>query len=100
VRERYLERWRYLHIDEYQDTNAVQEQLAELLVGPQKNICVVGDPDQTIYGWRGAKIENILHFERKYPGAKVVMLEENYRSTKKHPRRGQRAYRQQSKPAV
>jgi DNA helicase-2/ATP-dependent DNA helicase PcrA len=82
IRARYLQRWTYLHIDEYQDTNAVQEELAELLVGPAKNICVVGDPDQTIYGWRGAKIENILHFEKKYPGAKVVLLEENYRSTK------------------
>jgi DNA helicase-2/ATP-dependent DNA helicase PcrA len=82
IRERYIKRWRYIHIDEYQDTNVVQEQLAELLVGPQKNICVVGDPDQTIYGWRGARIENILHFEKKYPGAKTIWLEENYRSTK------------------
>ncbi len=82
VRESYLKRWRYVHIDEYQDTNAIQERLAELLVGPEKNICVVGDPDQTIYGWRGAKIENILHFEKKYPTAKIVLLEQNYRSTK------------------
>ena len=82
LRQAYQKRWRYVHIDEYQDTNAVQERLAEMLVGPQKNICVVGDPDQTIYGWRGAKIENILHFEKKYPGAKIVLLEENYRSTK------------------
>jgi DNA helicase-2/ATP-dependent DNA helicase PcrA len=82
VREAYQKRWRYVHIDEYQDTNAIQERLAELLVGPEKNICVVGDPDQTIYGWRGAKIENILHFEKKYPKAKSVLLEENYRSTK------------------
>ncbi len=82
VRESYQKRWRYVHIDEYQDTNAVQERLAEMLVGAQKNICVVGDPDQTIYGWRGAKIENILHFENKYPNAKSVLLEENYRSTK------------------
>jgi len=82
IRRKYQERWRYLHIDEYQDTNAVQERLAEALVGKARNICVVGDPDQTIYGWRGAKIENILHFERKYPKAKVVLLEENYRSTK------------------
>jgi DNA helicase II / ATP-dependent DNA helicase PcrA len=82
IREAYQRRWRYVHIDEYQDTNAVQECLAEMLVGPQKNICVVGDPDQTIYGWRGAKIENILHFEKKYPTAKIVLLEENYRSTK------------------
>ena len=82
VRDGYQKRWRYVHIDEYQDTNAVQERLAEMLIGPQKNICVVGDPDQTIYGWRGAKIENILHFEKKYPTAKIVLLEENYRSTK------------------
>ncbi len=82
VREAYQRRWRYIHIDEYQDTNAIQERLAGLLVGPDKNICVVGDPDQTIYGWRGAKIENILHFEKKYPQAKIVLLEENYRSTK------------------
>lgn len=82
VREAYQKRWRYIHIDEYQDTNVIQDRMAELLVGKELNICVVGDPDQTIYGWRGAKIENILHFERKYPNAKVVLLEENYRSTK------------------
>lgn len=82
IREAYQKRWRYIHIDEYQDTNVIQDRLAGLLVGPQKNICVVGDPDQTIYGWRGAKIENILHFEKKYPQAKIVVLEENYRSTK------------------
>lgn len=82
IRESYRKRWRYVHIDEYQDTNVIQERLAELLIGPEKNICVVGDPDQTIYGWRGAKIENILHFERKYPEAKAVVLEQNYRSTK------------------
>ncbi len=82
LRAAYLKRWRYVHIDEYQDTNAIQERLAELLVGKDLNICVVGDPDQTIYGWRGAKIENILHFEKKYPNAKIVLLEQNYRSTK------------------
>lgn len=82
IRESYQKRWRYIHIDEYQDTNVIQERLAELLIGPEKNICVVGDPDQTIYGWRGAKIENILHFEHKYPNAKIVVLEQNYRSTK------------------
>lgn len=82
IRTSYHKRWRYVHIDEYQDTNVIQEKLTDLLVGPQKNICVVGDPDQTIYGWRGAKIENILHFEKKYLGAKVVLLEENYRSSK------------------
>jgi DNA helicase-2/ATP-dependent DNA helicase PcrA len=82
ARELYQKRWPYLLIDEYQDTNVIQDRLADLLVGPQKNICVVGDPDQTIYGWRGAKIENILHFEQKYPGAKAVWLEQNYRSSK------------------
>ncbi len=81
VRERYQKRWRYIHVDEYQDTNIIQERLTELLVGPEKNLCVVGDVDQTIYGWRGAQIEHMLQFEKKY-GAKVVTLEENYRSTK------------------
>jgi DNA helicase II / ATP-dependent DNA helicase PcrA len=83
ARKRYQERWKYLHIDEYQDTNHVQAKLAELLVGPEQNICAVGDIDQTIYGWRGAVIENILHFERKYPKAKTIMLEQNYRSTQR-----------------
>lgn len=83
ARERYQSRWRYVHIDEYQDTNHVQARIAELVLGPEKNICVVGDIDQTIYGWRGAVIENILHFEKKYPSAQVVLLEENYRSTQK-----------------
>ncbi len=82
VREACLKRWRYLHIDEYQDTNRIQAQLAHLLVGKERHICAVGDVDQTIYGWRGAQIENILSFEKTYPGAKVVLLEENYRSTK------------------
>ncbi len=82
VRARCLERWKYLLIDEYQDTNVIQAKLADLLVGPEKNICVVGDPDQTIYSWRGAVIENINDFEKKYPGAKTVVLEQNYRSTK------------------
>lgn len=81
VREHCQKRWRYLHVDEYQDTNHIQAQLTELLVGPGKNICVVGDIDQTIYGWRGAQIENMLQFEKKF-GAEVVVLEENYRSTK------------------
>src|SRR5581483_10293760 len=82
LRERYRARWRYIHIDEYQDTNAVQAKLAELLVGSARNICAVGDIDQTIYGWRGADIANILAFEKKYPGARLVVLEQNYRSTK------------------
>jgi DNA helicase II / ATP-dependent DNA helicase PcrA len=82
VRGRYQARWRYIHIDEYQDTNPVQAEMAELLVGKEKNICAVGDIDQTIYGWRGAEIANILSFEKKFPGAKIILLEENYRSTK------------------
>lgn len=81
VRRAYQARWRYIHIDEYQDTNFIQARLAALLVGPEKNICAVGDIDQTIYSWRGAQIENLLQFERQYPGTKTVILEENYRST-------------------
>lgn len=82
VRERCQKRWRYIHIDEYQDTNTVQAELAHLLVGPERNICAVGDIDQTIYGWRGAEIANIMSFEKKYAGARLVTLEQNYRSTK------------------
>lgn len=82
VREKYRNTWRYMHIDEYQDTNAVQYELAQLLVGDDEHICVVGDADQTIYGWRGANIKNILQFEKEYPRAEVILLEENYRSTK------------------
>jgi len=81
VRAHYRARWSHIHIDEYQDTNHVQARLAELLVGDAKNICAVGDIDQTIYGWRGALIENMIHFERTFPGARTVLLEENYRST-------------------
>lgn len=82
VRKAYQTRWQYLHIDEYQDTNFIQARLADLLVGEAKNICAVGDIDQTIYSWRGAQIVNLLKFEERYPGAKVVILEQNYRSTK------------------
>ncbi len=82
VRESYQKRWHYIHIDEYQDTNQVQYELVKLLVGPDKNICVVGDTDQNIYSWRGANLKNLLHFERDYANAKVVLLEQNYRSTK------------------
>ncbi len=78
----YQKRWPYIHVDEYQDTNKIQARMMEALVGPSRNICAVGDIDQTIYGWRGAEIANIMQFEKKFPGAKVVMLEENYRSTK------------------
>lgn len=82
VRKRYQERWQYVHIDEYQDTNKIQAKLAHHLLGPAKHVCAVGDIDQTIYGWRGAEITNLMHFEKKFPGAKVILLEENYRSTK------------------
>lgn len=82
LRARYQARWPYIHIDEYQDTNRIQAQMAELLVGQAKNICAVGDIDQTIYGWRGAQIANILSFEKIFPGGVVILLEENYRSTK------------------
>jgi DNA helicase II / ATP-dependent DNA helicase PcrA len=82
IRTRYQQRWHYIHIDEYQDTNKIQARLAEHLIGPARNVCAVGDIDQTIYGWRGAEIKNLMHFEKKFPGAKVVLLEENYRSTK------------------
>ncbi len=81
VRNYYNETWKYLSVDEYQDTNEVQYQLARLLTGKGKNICVVGDSDQNIYSWRGASIENILEFEDDYPGTKVILLEQNYRST-------------------
>ena len=77
----YKERFRYIHIDEYQDTNKVQYAIARLLSGDTANICVVGDVDQSIYSWRGANIANILQFEKHFPSAKVIMLEENYRST-------------------
>ncbi|WP_148888453.1 DNA helicase PcrA [Streptococcus cristatus] len=78
----YQQRYQYIHVDEYQDTNHAQYQLVKLLASRFKNICVVGDADQSIYGWRGANMQNILDFEKDYPEAKVVLLEENYRSTK------------------
>ncbi len=81
VRAKYQKAWTYVHIDEYQDTNKVQYKIAKLIAGERKNICVVGDVDQNIYSWRGADIKNILSFEKDYPGAKMVTLEENYRST-------------------
>ena len=81
IKEYYNKTWDYIHVDEYQDTNEVQYQLVRLLSGTKKNVCVVGDSDQNIYSWRGASIANILEFEQDYPGAKVILLEENYRST-------------------
>ncbi|MFA6257127.1 MAG: UvrD-helicase domain-containing protein [Candidatus Paceibacterota bacterium] len=81
VRKSYQERWEYIHIDEYQDTNEVQYLMSKLLCGDKKNICAVGDADQNIYSWRGANLKNILSFEKDYPDATIIMLEENYRST-------------------
>ena len=82
IRKNYNERFKYIHIDEYQDTNEVQYELVKLLTSEKENICVVGDTDQNIYSWRGANIKNMLHFEKDYPNAKIIMLEQNYRSTK------------------
>jgi DNA helicase-2/ATP-dependent DNA helicase PcrA len=81
VRKSWQARFRYIMVDEYQDTNHAQYLLLRNLVGPARNIAVVGDEDQSIYGWRGADISNILNFEADYPGAKVIKLEQNYRST-------------------
>ena len=81
VAEEYRERYKYLLIDEYQDTNAAQFALVKLLAGERRNLCVVGDDDQSIYSWRGADVGNILDFPELFPGAKVVKLEQNYRST-------------------
>ena len=82
VREVLQKRYQYIHVDEYQDTNAVQFSIAKLLCGDKLNICVVGDIDQNIYSWRGADIKNVLQFEREFPTATTILLEENYRSSK------------------
>ncbi len=81
VRERWSNQFQYLMVDEFQDTNAAQEQLVYLLAGERKNVCVVGDEDQSIYGWRGARAGNLKRFTQDFPGAKLIRLEENYRST-------------------
>jgi len=81
VLKSYQQRYKYILVDEYQDTNAVQYLWLRLLAQERKNICVVGDDDQSIYSWRGAEVANILRFEKDFPGAKVVKLEQNYRST-------------------
>jgi DNA helicase-2/ATP-dependent DNA helicase PcrA len=82
VLKKYQDMWKYIHIDEYQDTNRIQYDLAKLLAEKTKNICAVGDIDQSIYSWRGADFKNIMRFEKDYPDTKVILLEENYRSTK------------------
>lgn len=82
VREALQKTWSHLHVDEYQDTNTIQYQICKLLLSEHQHICAVGDSDQTIYSWRGATIRNILQFERDFPGAKIVLLERNYRSSK------------------
>ncbi|OGD30220.1 hypothetical protein A2833_01805 [Candidatus Azambacteria bacterium RIFCSPHIGHO2_01_FULL_44_55] len=81
ILEKYQNQYRYILVDEYQDTNHAQYRLINLLAQKNRNLCVIGDPDQSIYTWRGADFRNILNFEKDYPDAKVIMLEQNYRST-------------------
>lgn len=82
IKDHYASKWSHIHIDEYQDTNDVQCRLADILASGHGNICATGDLDQCIYSWRGARVEAILDFEKRYPKAKTVFLEQNYRSTK------------------
>ena len=82
IREKWQRRFRYIEIDEYQDTNHAQYLMAKYIAGPTQNICAVGDGDQSIYSWRGADMQNILNFRKDYPRAKIIKLEQNYRSTK------------------
>ena len=82
IREQYQQQWKYIHIDEYQDTNGVQYEFVKLITNNENNICVVGDGDQLVYSWRGADIKNILSFEKDFSNTTTILLEENYRSTK------------------
>lgn len=82
IREHFQNAWNYIHVDEYQDTNRVQYELVRALAEKHNNLCVVGDADQNIYSWRGASLEHILNFEHDFPGTKIILLTENYRSTK------------------
>jgi len=82
VLSRYQNRYRYIQVDEFQDTNLVQYELVKQMGDKHRNICVVGDPDQSIYSWRSADLRNILNFEKDYPECRVILLEQNYRSTK------------------
>ena len=95
VRERYAKIWTHIHVDEYQDTNGVQYEIVRLLVGQNKNLCVVGDIDQNIYSWRGATIENILNFEKDYPGGKGHHTGRELSFDKKHPGRGEQCHQKE-----
>jgi DNA helicase-2/ATP-dependent DNA helicase PcrA len=81
VREMYQNRWKFISVDEYQDTNTIQDEIISLLLGKDKNLCVVGDDYQAIYSWRGASVDHIMQFEQRYPGCNTILLTQNYRST-------------------